>query len=56
MFDFGNANEGQRLAIETATVMATESGVEYKIYRGSVIMKSKILEITDSDHLYDFSI
>lgn len=29
---------------EAATVMATHSGVEYKMYAGSVIMKSRILE------------
>jgi hypothetical protein len=31
---------------EAATVMASHSGVEYKMYPGSVIMKTKILEMT----------
>lgn len=35
---------------EAATVMATHSGVEYKMYAGSVIMKSHILEPSSPIH------
>lgn len=38
---------------EAATVMAMASGVEYKMYAGSVIMKSKILEVANSSYQYE---
>lgn len=34
---------------DAATEMATESGIEYKMYPGSQIMKSRILEVSNID-------